>query len=364
MVSGGYVSQTCHPTLPLRIYNYTQNAQHERVWNPVTNLCRGLIVDDQDVVISRAFNKFHNLGTEYVSETLLENLPKELPSITKKLDGSLGIYWEYDSVKVSNPAGQTIRGIATRGSFISEQAQWATVHAHRNLNMKYWEWPEDYTPLFEIVFKQNRIVVEYNWEDIVLLALVNIETGEELPRHLMEDWGNANGTKIVSKSFYNQLKDITILNIPNEEGYVLTWDNPGKPPLKVKVKFEDYVKLHRIVTGMNPKTIWEMLSSGQEEEIKKLLSDNSYPNGFRLWLHNWYLQLMGNFNDLKDSAFREYDRIIGYSGEGSRKDYAVKINQCGFPQLLFGLLDGKDIDQMVWKILKPRGDDKTYRIAE
>lgn len=358
MCGQGYVSGTKHPTLPLTIYNYTHKCQHDRMWNPVTNLCRGLIVGPDDAIVSRSFSKFHNINCEYMPETMLENLPKTLPSITKKMDGSLGVYWKY--------AGQD--GISTRGSFTSDQSKWAShrmVNIISQLNTDWWQWPEGYTPVFEIIYNENRIVVEYPFEDIVLLALINNETGEELSRDWLYVAAMKNNVTLVEQC-YSELEVCLANNLPNEEGYVLTWPVQGKPPLKVKVKFEDYVKLHRTVTGMNPKTVWEMLSNGQDAEVKELLEDDAYPDQFRLWLRNWYMQLMGDFNDSKETSYDRYENIMDYSGESTRKDYALKIQKLD-PQLqplVFGLLDGKDIEPMIWKQLKPRGDSKAFRSEE
>lgn len=50
----GLVNTQKHPTLPLLIYNYTQKAQFEPHWGDETiDYCRGLIVDDNDLVIAR-----------------------------------------------------------------------------------------------------------------------------------------------------------------------------------------------------------------------------------------------------------------------------------------------------------------------
>jgi hypothetical protein len=67
------------------------------VWNAATNVCRGLIVfvgpkglDENAVVVARPFNKFHNLNTEYVPETLEANLPTDAPPLVTR---SLTVRW-------------------------------------------------------------------------------------------------------------------------------------------------------------------------------------------------------------------------------------------------------------------------------
>ena len=62
MMNDGFVHAQKHPTRDLFIYNYTPKAQYERVWNDVTLMCRGLILDAQYNIVSRPFRKFFNLG--------------------------------------------------------------------------------------------------------------------------------------------------------------------------------------------------------------------------------------------------------------------------------------------------------------
>ena len=174
----GMVSVTKHPHLPLRIYNYTQRAQRvPGIWGDGTiDWCRGLIVDERNNIVARPFKKFHNLNTPTIPETLEANLPKVMPTITEKMDGSLGILWEWD--------GYT--GIATRGSFTSPQALWASswyqrhCFVYKNENDSPVQWPEGCTPLFEIIYKANRIVCNYEQERLVLLGLISNASGHEL----------------------------------------------------------------------------------------------------------------------------------------------------------------------------------------
>lgn len=101
-----------------------------------TKACRGLIVDAENWIVQRPFEKFFSI----------EQL--EPFDVYDKLDGSLGIlYWVGDE-----PA------IATRGSFISDQAKRGTefLRARKDLNLD-----RRYTYLFEIIYPENRVVVNY-----------------------------------------------------------------------------------------------------------------------------------------------------------------------------------------------------------
>ena len=52
-----------HPTEPLRLFNYTELAQFQKAWNPVTRACRGLIINRlTGEIVARPFPKFFNHG--------------------------------------------------------------------------------------------------------------------------------------------------------------------------------------------------------------------------------------------------------------------------------------------------------------
>jgi RNA ligase len=165
MLREGYVCVQRHPTVPLYIYNYTSKAQYERVWNEVTLQCRGLILDANGRVVARPFRKFFNLEE-------VQDLPAGPFEVYEKLDGSLGIlYWLGDEAY-----------LATRGSFASEQSRRANGILQARYRHVLPRLDRGHTYLFEIIYPENRIVVNYGGrEDLVLLAVVDTATGAELP---------------------------------------------------------------------------------------------------------------------------------------------------------------------------------------
>lgn len=149
-VADGLVRVQRHPSLPLRIFNYTEHTVYSRTWTTATLQSRGLIVDDQDQVIARPWRKFFNAFE--LEDTVLDlHAPVE---VTDKADGSLGIYYP----TVDGPA------VATRGSFAGEQAQHATA-LYRVQYQGKWAPVDGWTYLFEIVYPQNRIVLDYGRTD-------------------------------------------------------------------------------------------------------------------------------------------------------------------------------------------------------
>jgi RNA ligase len=343
MLDTGYIRSQVHPKYPeLLIFNYTEASQFDRVWNAATNACRGLILrlangtlDGDAEVMARPFAKFHNLNTEYAPETMEANLPAEAPLVTMKLDGSMGVAYFYD--------GQW--WIATRGSFDSDQARWAT-EWYRSHGTVLPSWPEGATPVCEVIYAENRIVVDYDFEGLVLLSIIDNETGQELSRFDVEMWGAVNEIRVVSK-FDKTLAECAAENTSNEEGYVLTYSNG----VKVKVKFGEYVRLHRILTGLNPKTVWEMLSQNQIEAIEKLLTDPKMPESFVNWLREVTADLNAKFAEIELQAQAVF---AARPASPARKDQALYFVQSPYKSILFAMLDGKQHAEIIWDRIKPK----------
>ena len=359
----GFVGVQRHPTLPLRIYNYTHLAQYDgKAWGDGTiDYCRGLIVDNEDNVVARPFKKFHNLNTAHIPETMAENLPTEIPEVSQKMDGSLGIW--YDD-------GTDAGAIATRGSFTSPQALWATKWwkenggAERQRTM-YGPWAHIWTPLFEIIYPENRIVVDYKgFKGLVCIGGVYINSGKDVSR---ADLANTFGDILVPKVYLSEGFQVEWLakdNTPNEEGYVATYSNGTR----VKIKFEDYVKLHRIITGMNAHTIWEGLKEGKQIKAEEL------PPHVLRWYVSWMGKLMGEHAIIRrdgDELFANrpvYD--MHESVETERRNRARRAawffqqRRPELKSLFFAMLDGRNIevlDEIVWDMIEPRGDDRSFQ---
>ena len=354
-----FVSMQSHPSLPLRIYNYTHLAQYDsKIWGDGTiDYCRGLIVDAENNIIARPFMKFWNLNTIFIPESQEVNLPKTTPTITEKIDGSTGLLWRYKGEY----------GIASRGSFTSPQAQWATNWLNEGIDKQILSIPPEgspYTWLFEIIYDANRIVLKYSKEELVLLARIDKETGAECNHEITREVGTRHGFSVARQIRNKNIHDLLQENKKNEEGYVVTYSRGDKaPPLKVKIKFEDYCRIHKVVTGMNPRSIWELLKAN-----KGLENLESYPEHFKKWLRGWGSKLMTQFQSLSTDLYKIFEDKPEAFDDGDtrqyRKDCALYFQSFNRPELtgaFFQLLDGKDPSEKLWDLVEPRGDDKSFR---
>lgn len=331
MRAEGYVKVQEHPDADLEIYNYTHACQWDRAWNDVTRLTRGLIVRrSTGVVIARPFPKFFNVGELTASE-----IPNESFEVFEKLDGSLGILY---------PSDYENFGVATRGSFSSDQARHASDVFNVRYALRFAPKPE-LTYLFEIIYPSNRIVVDYQgMDDLVLLDVLVTSTGASVLDEEAMCWPGP-----VVKTFpgFGGLDEL--LAAPQrdgEEGYVIHFAGG----MRAKVKHDEYVRLHRILTGVSTKTIWEHLSSGRT--LDELIQN--VPDEFYDWVKTIAATLHQRYDELVSDILNEYDgvdrRLPAFA---SRRDFADLACRSSHQAALFRILDNKPIDTYVWKLVRP-----------
>ena len=332
LIAQGYIISQTRPSLPLTIYNYTPKAQFDRYWVDATLHCRGLVLDNHYRAIARPLPKFFNLS-EYQG-----TIPDGVPNIYEKLDGSLIILFHY----------QGEWEVASRGSFASEQAQMARVLL-ANYQADLGTLDREYTYLFEIIYPSNRIVVDYgSSRRLVLLAAVHTQTGVEL-EHPQLNWSDIAQT-YPATTLPEWLKSIdqTQAELHNHEGFILKWPNG----FRLKYKLADYVRLHRIITRVQAKDIWECLS--QNQNLDQFL--DSVPDEFYNWVKDTKLELETKYQAIEaecQTAFKDL---------GSPKQSAMYFQTQTYPGVLFLMLDRRDYSQVIWKLIKP-GYERPFRAS-
>lgn len=321
-VEDGLIHVKKHPEEELYIYNYSPQVQYEKLWDEVTLNTRGLILDSEMNIISRPFGKFFNI--EEHEEVEIPNKPFD---VYEKMDGSLGIlYWI-----------GTTPFIATRGSFISDQAVHATKLLQDEYKHTFDSLDKSNTYLFEIIYPTNRIVVDYGTtNDIILLAVIDNNTGMDLE---LPDVG----FNIVKRySGINDVNALKSLEKDNKEGFVVRFNNG----FRLKVKFEEYVRLHRIITNVSNKNIWEYLKTGQSfDEILDKVPDEFYD-----WVKKTRNDLCIEFGEIELSAFTAFKNAPPTE---TKKEFAMWAKEQPNQHLLFGIYNERNIDEMIWKMIKP-----------
>lgn len=374
-IDAKFISRKTHPTLPLSIYTYTRACQYERHWTPATITCRGLIVDDTTGrIVAWPFPKFFNTPEHLLGYDYAPPLPDEPFEIYDKVDGSLGIVFHY--------AGRW--RVASKGSFISEQAQWA----QRWLSGQYTGGLiPGRTYLVEIVYPENRIVVNNGDEETLVLLAAYGPNGTEEPLAAQEyAWCDLVGGRMVRSWQALPLPELVRLAQSNEklDGTTATgsdaedWVIRFASGQRAKVKFAEYMRLHKVLTGVNARDIWRALavtvigpgvdskraaqalgcSVGDLEAMRRVPDPlgalvAGVPDEFDAWVRGICAELTEHAEALEaeiDEAFAEREHLGGDRRAFARSvqalDQAVKA-------AMFLKLDGKDVTLHVWRAIKP-----------
>lgn len=317
----GLVRSRAHPSLGLAIYNYTETAQYTKAWDEVTRSCRALVLDAEGTVVARSFPKFHNLSEGLHTAT-------DAFEVFEKLDGSLILLFHY-------------RGewrVASRGSFDSEQA----AEARRMMADMYD--PSGLDPAlcysFEILYPENRIVVDYGGRrELVFLAAFDRRGEEAWPVQAVIGAGFRCARR------FDHLRDVQAIKRlawKNAEGCVVRFSNGQR----AKVKFDEYCRLHKVVSGLNEATVWEWFRAGSTPaEVV-----GSVPDEWHAWLDCTMEKLRAAY-DTREAAVRA--RLREVQPLGSRKEQALALRGDPLGKLVFLALDGRDLRDAICRDIKP-----------
>jgi len=364
-----HIVRQWHSNGEFQILNYSPVCQYDKIWTEVTMQCRGLILDKDFNVIARPFRKFKNY-----EEHKQEEIPSESFEVFQKLDGSLGILYWVDDMPY----------IATRGSFESDQAKKGTEMLYAKYKHTFDLLKKDRTYLFEIIYPSNRIVLDYaGMEDLIMLAVIDNKTGNDLPLENL-------GFPLVKR--YDGIADISTLKAlesDNEEGFVIRFIPSN---MRLKIKFAEYCRLHKILTQTSNIAIWEFLKDGKPmDEILEKIPDEFYD-----FVKKTKASLELEYAYIEKSAQLYYDSImeelyVKYRNDGlpkgveilhetivnrklfwekfQKKDFALKV--MGNPEykkvsgILFNMLpvqdketgryalEGRPYAEIIWKMIRP-----------
>jgi RNA ligase len=351
-VAAGYIKKVKHPEHDLWIHNYTDKCTWDQAWDSATLNCRGMIVNQHGEIVSRGMPKFFNSDQEQAPKLELDTKVH----VTDKMDGSLGILYQLPDKGWA---------IATRGSFDSDQAIKATklLNSDKDLLHKLVQQHSEvnHTHLFEIIYPENRIVVDYGrYAGLIHLQVLNNRTGKST-RNFGHSVGYSNAEIADAPKTWGE-----VLSSPdrsNAEGYVIENLETGE---LVKVKYDDYKRLHKFITRVTARHVWDCLLNGRnlQDEFQ------GAPDEFHGWVQEVESDLQGKFDSELANLLSLYETVKKevvneFGGDYVRRDYAevVKGNPSTSKALLFLIEDGKTEARNVaiWKSLKPQAS--TYRVV-
>lgn len=331
----GMVNVVYHDGLVLFNYNGECNAKPPMLWNEFEKMSRGLILDAQTGdVVAIPFRKFWNYEPSQQSSTYVSEL-------TVKMDGSLGIIYHWNNDW----------HVATRGSFFSDQALWANEFLHNNINLSMMN--PRYTYLAEIIYPENRIVVDYHGaEDLVMIgARYNKYPYDDLSYSQYCMLGQSAGFTVVESYEVRSIADViaAVSNLEqNSEGFVAKLSDGTR----IKFKTDEYFRIHKFVSAFSFKHVVEAVQSGEVGALLELCPDN-----FKQLLSQYMKDIHSNVENLERELARALNACDSYAVEGTfdSKAYNKKFAEIAlrdykpYSKFLFMLRDGKDTKDEIYK---------------
>ena len=227
----------------LSLWVYSQSCVYDRAWDDITMSARGLILDPAAKrIVATPFGKFFNASER-------PDIPALPFEVFTKLDGSLIVLWHHGWKW----------NASTKGSFRSDQAKWAQAYIDgRDLSAL----TPGVTYLAEFVGPTNRIVVRYPEDGLSLLAAYD-PYGYELPSIRVSETARDLGWPVAASHPFASITDLIAhtKSLPaTEEGFVLRFENG----LRLKVKGDEYLRIHRLVSEVTPLGIWRAMEAGDD----------------------------------------------------------------------------------------------------
>lgn len=227
----------------LILFDYTRECQYAANWNEITLMARGLVLEESTgKIIALPLPKFFNYGEGPCKP---ESLPDEPFIAMDKLDGSCGICFHYKGKW----------RVCTRGSFKSDQAIWATNWLNENVCVEYLD--EEHTFIFEIIYPENKIVIDYDGlSGLVLLACRHRELGREVDYDSLLDLAAVFNVRIAKSFAFGSLSELLSEKSKlgkDREGFVIWYPKSG---YRFKLKGDVYCHLHRMISDLTPLSFW------------------------------------------------------------------------------------------------------------
>lgn len=240
------------------VFNYM--VAHEDSFDcDIRRECRGLIFSKEGKVISRRFHKFFNLGEKEFTQAA--NVDWNRPhAVLEKLDGSM-----ITPLMLGN-----ILHWATKMGVTDVSAK-AEAFVEKNPNYAYFATKcigAGYTPIFEFISPDNRIVMPYTEPNLILLAIRCNTTGEYILPGLMASFADPFNIPVVQeyKGSLDDLKD----QIGMEGVVVRFYDGH-----MIKIKTEWYVAIHKAKENiLHEKNVIKLILEEKLDDIVANLPDD------------------------------------------------------------------------------------------
>jgi RNA ligase len=308
--------------------------------SPEAMECRGIKFCKEGLILARPFKKFFNVGEAGTSIDL-----RKPHTIYEKLDGSM-------VHATRHPDTGHIYLMTRKGhTDVAKKAERVAMSQPGVVELCSDAIAAGFTPIFEYIGPENRILLRYESSKLVLIAMRKIVTGTLLPTSSMLVWSDTYCVpipEVLRADTDDQNKFVAQVRAMSDiEGFVVYSDQH-----MAKIKTEEYVIQHRALDDLSSKKkVVALCCQGFADDVLAVLdpADKAELEDFNYRLQYEVDVLATNVNNIVDRCKKL-----------SRKDFAVNIvaELTMTPWLkscLFGVRDGGNATQLVLQAISRGG---------
>jgi RNA ligase len=295
--------------------------------------CRGLIFDREGKIMSRPFHKFFNVNEREETQTHEIDMSQS-HVVMEKMDGSMIRPILVDGLlRLATKMGVTE---------VAMQAEaWLAKHTHAE-HLKQWlRWciDTDVTPIFEWVSPFNQIVLPYETEDLVLLAIRDNETGEyhmpdACPFNIVPTYGSVDGNilEYIDRQRGKEGREGDIIRFSN--GHML------------KIKNDWYVRIHKTIDRVKfDRNIVDLILNEEVDDVVPMLPQVQADR-----VRGFELRFWDAFKSTEDALMLLYLEAKNDYGNDRKRiatEFVPTLENKADAQFIFRMLDGHDLRDLL-----------------
>lgn len=311
------------------LYLFKYNQYLSDMSNIICQEARGIIVNVEEnpsVIVCHSFDKFFNYCEENASESL-NKFDWSDYSFQEKKDGSLLRMWYYNNKWNISTSG-TIDAFKAPIDIPSNPYR-SFGEMFQNIFDSYGEdtstMLENFTYSFEMTSPDNKIVVNYEDNELTLIGVRNIQTNTELDPEEANPFENIRTPKRWKYGSINEALE-EINNVSNFEGLVLCdWKFN-----RVKIKTDEYLTLAKLADATkSDRNIIRLILEDKIDDLQ--VTEQNIIN--RIDRAKDYIN-----NEIR--AINEYINSVDYSLD--RKDIALSVKGNPYAHFVFNKLKNPD----------------------
>lgn len=294
--------------------------------------CRGIKFDRDGRIIARPLHKFFNVGEKVPASEI--DLSRQ-HSVIHKMDGSM--VHPYFDEELGRWVLMTRKGITD----VSTQATERTIDKNYEKYEAFFNEMkrQGVTPIFEYISPKNKIVIEYPFSDLVLIAARTLNHGVYFSRLGIENLARQYDLSPVEAESTTRIRDIDkfekyVKEQKGIEGYIIQFLSGEM----WKIKTEEYLSKHGLIdVTKSPTKLARIILSNGIDDLYSLLSleDKEKIESLAVWINNeinYYVnKVMLLVNQTADLSQKEF-----------AVEHAMSFNPPQFRSVLFKVRSGND----------------------